>query len=650
MGAAIRAGDVLAGRYRMVDLLGEAEGGWFWCAHDEILHRPVAVHLLAADDDRAPVLMDAARRAAVLNDRRNLRVLDADTNDRLAYVVNEWGQGESLDLLLAEGPMSPYRAAWVVSEVADTIARAHAAGVSHDQLTPEHVLLDENGEVRIIGLAVDAALHGVPAHRAAEDVTHLGSLLYAALTGKWPGPGFSLLAPAPTEHDKVLRPRQVRAGIPRALDRVCDEMLLGGQHSRSLGLGSMLGHRAEHDLTTPQGVRDALQEFLDDPAAQAAAEHEEDERAAGNGRRPSAPVMPPAPEWLPRTPPSRPTQPSKPRESVDAHTPGGGTARAAGPASPASPASPAKPSSTESREPGSATASEDLGIPTEAGMPVFHGEDVEWMRARANKPAPPPAFDEEAERPLFAPEPSDGQPARRTRHTPTPPHRGDDYWPWDTSTGSGPSSLSGSGLQPIAEPVPGRSMMRLAWGVALSALLVLAVAAAYQFGMTSNDDPPADDPSASPTRGGATTATLPVTARDFDPQGDPPEENPDTVGLAVDDDPSTAWTTSSYKQQLGPDGFKTGVGLVLDLGGAQSVRQVQVTVLGGETAAQLYVTDRDPTSLEGLEPVAAGASDGVVTMTLDEPVRGSHVVVWLTKLPASADGFRGQVAEVEVFG
>ncbi|QCX28988.1 protein kinase family protein [Nocardioides jishulii] len=641
MTASIRAGEVLAGRYRMVDLLGEAKGGWFWCAHDEILHRPVAVHLLAAGDDRADVLMDAARRAAVLNDRRNLRVLDADTTDRLAYVVNEWGQGESLDLLLAEGPMSPYRAAWMVSEVADTIARAHAAGVSHDQLTPEHVLLDENGQVRIIGLAVDAALHGVPAHRAEEDVTHLGSLLYAALTGKWPGPGHSELAPAPTEHDKVLRPRQVRAGIPRALDRICDEMLLGGHHSRSLGLGAMLGHRDEHDLTTAQGVRDALEEFLADPSAQAAVGAAQEEHHNGNGRR-GVPVMPPAPEWSPRRsqPASAPSSgPSFADQTADSSTTAPGTASDDG----------STPTPTPTT--GSNGQAGHVEVPTEAGMPVFHEEDVEWLRARAHKPDPPPAFDEAAERPLFAPDPADGQPARRSRPTPARPHHGDDYWPWDTGAGNGPPSLTGSGMmRRVEEPVPGRSMMRLAWLVAFSAFLVLIVAAAYQFGLTSNDDTPPDDAPTSPSAVAPTTTTLTATARDFDPQGDPAEENPDAAPLAVDDDPSTAWTTSSYKQQFGPDGFKTGVGLVLDLDGATAVRQVQITVLGGETAAQVYVTDQAPTSLDGLEPVGAGASDGVITVTLPEPVRGSHVVVWLTKVPSGPDGFRGQVAEVEVFG
>lgn len=631
--ASIRAGDVLAGRYRMVDLLGEAEGGWFWCAHDEVLHRPVAVHLLGADDARASVLMDAARRAAVLDDRRNLRVLDADSTDQLSFVVNEWGQGESLDLVLAEEPMSPQQAAWVVAEVADTIARAHAAGVSHDHLVPEHVLIDDNGEVRIIGLAVDAALHGVPTHQPQQDVTHLASLLYACLTCRWPGPGVSVVAAAPTEHGAVLRPRQVRAGIPRALDRICDEVLLGGHHSRSLGLGSMLGHRAEHDLTTAEGVRDALLDFLGDPGAQVLPE------PPVPGRRGVVPVMPPVP----------PTQTLTQAPS----TPGSDSAR---PDDAQDPEVAQALDDAQDLEDAGVATSENLDpveIPTEAGMPVFHDvgdDDVEWMRARAHKPAPPPAFEQPQERPLFAPEPEDGAPRRPRTPVPStapPPRNGDDYWPWDTSH---PSSLSGSGvLPPVSEPVPGRTWMRLAWIVAVAALLLLAMVAAYQFGLGATDDPPpSDTPSASPT-GEPTTPVAVVAATDFDPEGDPPEEYPEDAPLAVDGDVGTAWGTQTYDQQFGPGGLKSGVGLVLDLGGTQDVRRVQVTVGGGQTAAQVYVTDGAPDSLQGLEPAGAGAGDDVITITFDSPARGSHLVVWLTRVPRVDGGFRGEVAEVEVF-
>ena len=173
---AIRPGDVLAGRYQLIDLLDESGGGLFYRAHDSSLDRSVAVHIIRADDERAGLLREAARTSARVVDRRLLRVLDVDeTSDQtardgsaLCFVVNEWATGVSLDILLADdGPLSPRRAAWLIGEVAGTLEVAHAAGVSHGRLVPENVLIDRTGSVRVIGFAVDAALHGLPVRTGA---------------------------------------------------------------------------------------------------------------------------------------------------------------------------------------------------------------------------------------------------------------------------------------------------------------------------------------------------------------------------------------------------------------------------------------------------------------------------------------------------
>ena len=86
------------------------------------------------------------------------------------------------------------------------------------------------------------------------------------------------------------------------------------------------------------------------------------------------------------------------------------------------------------------------------------------------------------------------------------------------------------------------------------------------------DDDPDPTPSPSPSASASTPEPIEgITATDFDPQGDPPfEENPDLAALAVDGNPDTSWRTSTYLQNLGPAGLKTGVGLILDLGGRRT--------------------------------------------------------------------------------
>ena len=82
---------MLAGRYLLVDLLTESGGGRFWRAHDRMLERHVAVHVIAADDERADGLLEAARRSAAVLDRRILRVLDVDQARRASATSSTSG-------------------------------------------------------------------------------------------------------------------------------------------------------------------------------------------------------------------------------------------------------------------------------------------------------------------------------------------------------------------------------------------------------------------------------------------------------------------------------------------------------------------------------------------------------------------------------
>ena len=97
------------------------------------------------------------------------------------------------------------------------------------------MLIDRLGAVRLIGLCVDAALHGLPAGRLDHDRQDLGGLLYCALTATWPGPSDSIVPAAPHAHDEVLAPRQVRAGVPRPLDLLWTDITETGHPKQHAG-------------------------------------------------------------------------------------------------------------------------------------------------------------------------------------------------------------------------------------------------------------------------------------------------------------------------------------------------------------------------------------------------------------------------------
>jgi len=636
----IRPGDVLADRYLLVDLLSESGSGRFWRAHDRILDRHVSVHVIAADDDRAEGLMEAARLSAALHDRRFLRVLDVDQTDDLCYVVNEWGSGRSIDIVVAhEGPVGGRRAAWIVSEVAESIAAAHDAGVAHGRLVPENVMIDHTGSVRIIGLAVDAALLGLPPGRVSTDVTDLAGLLYYLLTAKWPGVSRSGVPAAPLENGRVLRPRQVKAGVQRPLDSLCDQVL------NAAGAGDAHGP----GLRSAHGIREALRDFVGDVAEMAEAE-----AIAGlqpntsPHARPAAPTGPTIrfPFAVPGQPAPAPDPASGPVNEARSNEAPPTEARPSDPQSTDPPATVPPPTPVAPRE----APAESSDLPTQAGVPIFDDEndEVSWLSARPEKPPPPPPFEEPPDRPLFAPEPPEGRPIRTPRQGAAAVSQ--EFWPWDAGTGSG---VIPAAEEEEDEEVPGRSWMRLAAAVAGACLLLIAIVFAFNLGRGRSPLGAEPDPSPESSRATPSSTATPITgvsAVDLDPQGDPPEENRELAPLAVDGDPSTAWRTVTYEQDLGPTGLKTGVGLRLDLGSSQEVSEVDLTFVGAPSDVSLYLSDDDTPGVAGQTPVATVTAKEQQRVSLDEPATGRYLTVWFTSLPAAEGGYRGEIAEVVVRG
>lgn len=227
--------------------MASAAGWAAWKAIDETLARAVTVFTFAPGFPRIREVVTAARAASRLNDSRLAQVFDVEDDWDRAYIVMEWADGDTLDDLLTAGPLDPASGAGIVAEAAGALAVAHAAGLAHLCLTPQSLRWTQGGGVKIVGLGIGAALTGATADDPAlTDTRGLGCLLYAALTGHWPGPEYPGLPAAPLAAGIPCSPRQVRAGVPAALDEItCQAMLL-----RDRGNGPV--------LTTPAQLSAAL--------------------------------------------------------------------------------------------------------------------------------------------------------------------------------------------------------------------------------------------------------------------------------------------------------------------------------------------------------------------------------------------------------
>ncbi|HUZ26089.1 MAG TPA: protein kinase family protein [Streptosporangiaceae bacterium] len=292
-------GTRLGGRYRLEDRVAAASGWAAWKAIDETLARAVTVVTFAAGFPRVREVLTAARAASRLTDARLAQVFDVEDDWDNAYIVMEWAAGETLDDLLANGPIDPVAGARIIAEAAAALSVAHAAGLPHLCLTPESLRWTSGGGVKVTGIGVDAALSGTTAEDPALADTHgLGRLLYAAMTGLWPGPDYPALPSAPFADGQPRRPRQIRAGVPAMLDDVtCRAMQMPGRAGPALETPGQLAGALAAELppeeVPPARPPDAAPRSMARPRQQ---------QANGNWSAERAPAGPPQ-DWRP--PPRR---------------------------------------------------------------------------------------------------------------------------------------------------------------------------------------------------------------------------------------------------------------------------------------------------------------------------------------------------------
>ena len=198
--------------------------------------------------------------------------------------------------------------------------------------------------------------------------------------------------------------------------------------------------------------------------------------------------------------------------------------------------------------------------------------------------------------------------------------------------------------QPLPAPVPTaptrrRRRRRFTWLWVLLVVLVAIGGGVAAFLLVNDSSGSGSGGSKSDAAApSATTATI-TGATSFDPLGDG-TESPDLVGNAIDDDPTTAWSTEQYDQF--PDGPKTGVGLALSLDREYDVSKVTVDTLRAGWGASIYVSNQPVANLTKLadwgDARASGSDLDRTKAFAFSGVKGQSVLVWFTQLPVGDNG------------
>src|SRR5579884_25007 len=202
---------VIAGRYKLEDLLGRGGMSEVYCAEDLELGRRVAIKLLAPDADSARFEREA-RAVASLTHPNVMQLYDYGQDEGRPYMVLEYVPGGTLEdrLAAARGePLPDDETRGIAAGIPAGLAHAHARGVVHRDLKPANVLFDEEGRPKLAdfgiarmavgegtlteaGTVLGTAAYISPEQAAGEpatpasDVYSFGVMLYRMLTGRLP--------------------------------------------------------------------------------------------------------------------------------------------------------------------------------------------------------------------------------------------------------------------------------------------------------------------------------------------------------------------------------------------------------------------------------------------------------------------------------
>lgn len=252
-------GEVLEGRYRLVEKLGAGGMGEVWRAVDSRLDREVAVKTITQGGDADRQLTERFRReartAARLAHPHIVTVHDhgeAELGGRLVlFLVMELVQGRSMAFRTTEELSVAAVVAWGL-QICDGLAEAHRIGIVHRDIKPANIMVFGEGELNVKicdfgiarlvedsgpGLTGTGAAIGTPAYMSPEqargelsidgrsDLYSLGCLLYELLSGVPPfkGAGWSLLAQHISQRPEPVS--TLRPAVPDDLDRLILDLL-----------------------------------------------------------------------------------------------------------------------------------------------------------------------------------------------------------------------------------------------------------------------------------------------------------------------------------------------------------------------------------------------------------------------------------------
>jgi tetratricopeptide (TPR) repeat protein len=247
-GGDLQPGTVLAGRYEILELLGQGGMGAVYKARDTELDRLVALKLIRRELAKNPEILRRFKQELILarqvTHKNVIRIFDLGESGGTKFITMDFVEGQDLRHLLHEqGKFPPEQAARMMLQICRALEAAHSEGVIHRDLKPHNIMLDKTERVYVMdfgiarsaylpGMTQTGALIGTPEYMSPEqargekltaqsDLFSLGVIFYELLTGQSPYPGDAPLATLWKRlQERPKPPLEVDPAIPKPLNDI----------------------------------------------------------------------------------------------------------------------------------------------------------------------------------------------------------------------------------------------------------------------------------------------------------------------------------------------------------------------------------------------------------------------------------------------